>query len=80
MHIDWLHYTPCTALAGGALIGAAAAILVLFNRCIAGISGIAGGLMTGVGTRCGAGCTSGDGVRGWSRLSPRWWPACCCSK
>jgi uncharacterized membrane protein YedE/YeeE len=119
MHIDWLHYTPYAALAGGALIGAAAAILVLFNGRIAGISGIAGGLLSsgpsdrawryaflggllaaplayrvcaalpalqidagygtliaagllvGVGTRYGAGCTSGHGVCGLSRLSPR---------
>ncbi len=29
------------------------------------------GLLVGVGTRCGGGCTSGHGVCGLSRLSPR---------
>ena len=32
---------------------------------------IAGGLVTGFGTRLGSGCTSGHGVCGMSRLSPR---------
>jgi uncharacterized membrane protein YedE/YeeE len=32
---------------------------------------VAAGLMVGVGTRYGAGCTSGHGVCGLSRLSPR---------
>ncbi|MGH6658475.1 MAG: YeeE/YedE family protein, partial [Sphingomicrobium sp.] len=32
---------------------------------------IAGGLVTGIGTRMGSGCTSGHGVCGMSRLSPR---------
>jgi len=119
MTIDWLHFTPWTALAGGALIGLAAALFVLFNGRIAGISGLLGsllarggegrgekalfllglllapllwqvfaalpviefqggwlslllaGLLVGVGTRYGAGCTSGHGVCGISRLSPR---------
>ncbi|HWW71765.1 MAG TPA: YeeE/YedE thiosulfate transporter family protein [Duganella sp.] len=119
MNIDWLHFTPWSALGGGMLIGLAAAILVLFNGRIAGISGIVGGLMrpqrsdlgwriafiagllaapllyqqfaalpptrvdagtgllllgglaVGIGTRYGAGCTSGHGVCGLSRLSPR---------
>jgi len=117
--IDWSHFTPWTALAGGALIGLAAALLLLFNGRIAGISGVLGGLfkpakgdigwraafivgllgasliyrlflqlpvpqidadyaalivaglLVGVGTRYGAGCTSGHGVCGLSRLSPR---------
>ena len=119
MTIDWLHFTPWTALAGGALIGLAAAIFVLCNGRIAGISGLLGslltrggegrgekalfllglllapllwqlfaalpaiefqggwlslalaGLLVGVGTRYGAGCTSGHGVCGISRLSGR---------
>ena len=119
MHIDWNHFTPLSALAGGVLIGLAAAMFVLFNGRIAGISGIIGGvfrpkagdlawraaflsgilaapwlfqlavplpaveveagsgtlilagLLVGVGTRYGAGCTSGHGVCGLSRLSPR---------
>ena len=32
---------------------------------------VAGGLITGIGTRLGSGCTSGHGVCGMSRLSPR---------
>ena len=119
MTIDWLHFSPWSALAGGALIGLAAALFVLFNGRIAGISGLLGsllarggegrgekalfllglllapllwqvfaalpviefqggwlslllaGLLVGVGTRYGAGCTSGHGVCGISRLSPR---------
>lgn len=119
MSIDWLSFTPWSALAGGALIGLAAALFVLFNGRVAGISGLLGsllarggegrgekalfllglllapllwqlfaalpalefqggwlsltlaGLLVGVGTRYGAGCTSGHGVCGISRLSPR---------
>jgi uncharacterized membrane protein YedE/YeeE len=119
MTIDWANFTPQTALAGGVLIGLAAAAFVLFNGRIAGISGILGGLLrpvhgdrawriaflaglvaapvlyglaaalpvvtidagagtlvvagllVGVGTRYGAGCTSGHGVCGLSRGSPR---------
>lgn len=32
---------------------------------------VAGGIITGFGTRLGSGCTSGHGVCGMSRLSPR---------
>jgi uncharacterized membrane protein YedE/YeeE len=119
MTIAWNTFTPGTALAGGLLIGLAAALLVLCNGRIAGISGILGGLLrpstggmgwrlaflaglvgapvvyalaaalprpqidadwgtlvvagllVGLGTRYGAGCTSGHGVCGLSRLSPR---------
>jgi uncharacterized membrane protein YedE/YeeE len=119
MLISWSQFTPWSALAGGAVIGMAIAILVLFNGRIAGISGIAGGvlkmrkndtgwriafisglvaaplvwqlflslptiridggyammavagLIVGIGTRYGSGCTSGHGVCGLSRLSPR---------
>ena len=119
MPIDWNAFTPWTALAGGALIGVAAGMLVLLNGRIAGISGIVGGLLrpvrgdrawrvafvlglisapsvagwlfqlpqlkidaglgalvlagllVGIGTRYGGGCTSGHGVCGLSRLSPR---------
>ena len=119
MLIDWQNFTPWSALAGGAIIGLAAALLVLFNGRIAGISGIIGGLIrpktgdiswrlafmlgliaapivwqfftplpniqidtsytllaiagliTGIGTRYGAGCTSGHGICGLSRISPR---------
>ena len=119
MAIDWNAFTPWSALAGGMLIGIAAAIFVLFNGRIAGISGILGGLLrlpagdsgwriafviglvgapliymlffstpapqieasyggliiagllVGIGTRYGSGCTSGHGVCGLSRFSPR---------
>lgn len=119
MTINWNASTPWPALAGGVLIGLAAAMLLLFNGRIAGISGVLGGLLwprrgdvgwraafvlgllgaplvyalvasvpaiqidagngtlitagllVGVGTRYGSGCTSGHGVCGLSRLSPR---------
>ncbi|MEX0738710.1 MAG: YeeE/YedE family protein [Pseudohongiella sp.] len=119
MAIDWVSFTPWTALAGGVLIGLAAALFILLNGRIAGISGIVGGLLkpqrgdslwrvlfvagmllapliwlmlaqlpairidasypllvvagliVGISTRYGAGCTSGHGVCGISRLSPR---------
>ena len=45
MTIDFNAFTPATALAGGALIGLAAALFVLFNGRIAGISGVLGGLL-----------------------------------
>lgn len=119
-------FTPVSALIGGALIGLAATLLMLFNGRIAGVSGvvggvaqrlgggakaspdfawqglfvlglvggaalhralavtpppvqisqsvlllIAGGLLVGIGTRMGHGCTSGHGVCGMARLSSR---------
>lgn len=39
------NFTPLTALAGGLLIGASAALMLWLKGRIAGISGIAGGLM-----------------------------------
>ncbi len=39
------NFTPVSALAGGALIGLAASIILLFNGRVAGISGIFGGLL-----------------------------------
>ena len=45
MMIDWTSFTTWTSLAGGALIGLAAAMFLLFNGRIAGISGILGGLL-----------------------------------
>ena len=119
MSIAWNAFTPASALIGGAIIGAAAALFAVLNGRIAGISGILGGLMrpqagdvswriafvaglvaapltwglvaalpeirvdasvptlaaagllVGAGTRYGGGCTSGHGVCGVSRLSPR---------
>ena len=119
MSINWNAFTPWSALAGGMLIGLAAAMFVLLNGRVAGISGALGGLLrpargdiawrmafilgivaaplvytllsdlpavqidagygvlvvagllVGIGTRYGSGCTSGHGVCGLSRLSPR---------
>jgi uncharacterized membrane protein YedE/YeeE len=45
MSIDIASFTPGLSLAGGLVIGAAAAVLVLFNGRVAGISGILGGLL-----------------------------------
>lgn len=45
MLIDFVHFTPGLSFTGGLMIGAAAAVLVLFNGRIAGISGILGGLL-----------------------------------
>ncbi len=113
-----LPYWP--SLAGGALIGLSASLLLLLLGRVAGISGIVGtllppsaegwawraafvlgliggpllflvvfghppavriatsaptlivaGLLVGFGTRLGSGCTSGHGVCGLARLSPR---------
>ncbi|WP_442581051.1 YeeE/YedE family protein [Mesorhizobium sp. ASY16-5R] len=114
-------FTPWASLAGGALIGLSAVLLMLAEGRIAGVSGIASrllppfrnglpggqfgfvlgmvaapfvvtavtgapivqtvssnlalmtvaGLLVGFGTVLGNGCTSGHGVCGLSRLSPR---------
>lgn len=45
MTIDWNHFTPWASLAGGVLLGLAAALFVLFNGRVLGISGILGGLL-----------------------------------
>jgi uncharacterized protein len=45
MTLDLAHFTPLASLAGGLMIGAAAALLVLGNGRVAGISGIVGGLL-----------------------------------
>jgi uncharacterized membrane protein YedE/YeeE len=119
MSIDWTHFTPFSALAGGAMIGAAAALLILGVGRVMGAAGILGGalearggeaawrwsliaglaaapslaqvlwgasaptfaagwlvllvsgLLVGFGARLGSGCTSGHGVCGLARLSPR---------
>lgn len=113
--------SPMMPIAGGLMIGLAAALLLLLNGRIAGISGLAAiatriasegapwqqamafvvglplgtttvalligqpvitvssslpllisaGILVGVGTRLGNGCTSGHGVCGIARLSPR---------
>lgn len=121
MTIDWNHFTPWASLAGGIVLGLAAALFILINGRVLGISGILGGmvfprpgdstwrlsfllgmlaapvtlgllapelmvaprieashvtvvvagLLVGLGTRYGSGCTSGHGVCGLSSLSPR---------
>jgi uncharacterized membrane protein YedE/YeeE len=122
MTIDWAHFTPWHSLAGGVVLGTAAALFILLNGRILGVSGILGGLipprrgdtlwrlsfllglaaspwlfqwmapsgwlspprfnaslltlcaagfLVGLGTRYGSGCTSGHGVCGLARLSPR---------
>ena len=43
--IDLINFTPTSAFLGGALIGIAASILVIFRGKIAGISGIVGGML-----------------------------------
>ncbi|UST56216.1 YeeE/YedE family protein (plasmid) [Comamonadaceae bacterium OTU4NAUVB1] len=58
------------------LLGAPSAYLLFNNvpslQIDAGYAAlIAAGLLVGVGTRYGSGCTSGHGVSGLSRLSPR---------
>jgi uncharacterized protein len=114
------NFTPISAAIGGALIGLSAVLLMAFTGRIAGIAGIAGGLVSprtddrawrlafiagliaaplaaallghavampkmpgsfvtiavagllvGFGTRLGNGCTSGHGICGIARLSPR---------
>jgi uncharacterized membrane protein YedE/YeeE len=117
--IDLTHFTPWASLAGGLLLGLAAALFILLNGRVLGISGIVAGvlrpragdtgwrlaflaglvsaplawgpfaapvvpriaagpgllvlagLLVGWGTRQGSGCTSGHGVCGLARLSPR---------
>ena len=44
MLIDWNAFTPWASFAGGAAIGVAVVLLILFNARIAGISGIVGGV------------------------------------
>lgn len=45
MSIDALQFTPVSAVAGGLMIGAAAALYLLLNGRIAGISGMLGRLL-----------------------------------
>lgn len=44
MTIDWVNFTPWTSLAGGLLLGLAAALFVLLNGRVLGITGIVAGL------------------------------------
>lgn len=43
--MNWDAFTPWSALAGGALIGTAASILLVFSGRVAGISGVTFGLL-----------------------------------
>src|SRR6478672_1925211 len=47
MTIDWTSFTPAAAALGGGRIVEDAAMLVLLNGRIAGVSGIVGGLLSG---------------------------------
>jgi uncharacterized protein len=46
MTIDWAHFSPWSALFGGLLIGAAAAVLVLGTGRILGAAGVFAGLLS----------------------------------
>ncbi len=43
--IDWVAFSPLPALIGGALIGAASAMMIVLNGRVAGISGMVAGLL-----------------------------------
>ncbi|MRD48015.1 YeeE/YedE family protein [Caenimonas koreensis DSM 17982] len=45
MQIDWNAFTPWASLAGGLLIGIAAAMFIWLNGRIAGVSGVLSGLL-----------------------------------
>ena len=47
MDIAWSEFTPLASFAGGAMIGAAALLLMLLNGRVMGMSGILTGLMVG---------------------------------
>ncbi len=68
MTIDWGHFAPWPALAGGVLIGLAAAVLLLGLGRIAGISGIVGGMVGSLMTSRADGLAAQRGHEAW-----RWW-------
>lgn len=47
--IDWAHFTPWSALAGGALIGLSAGLYAVLDGRVAGISGLLGELFKSAG-------------------------------
>jgi uncharacterized membrane protein YedE/YeeE len=47
MYIAWSEFTPLASFTGGAMIGAAALLLMLLNGRVMGMSGILTGLMVG---------------------------------
>jgi uncharacterized protein len=67
--------TQATGFLVGILLGAAGAMAIIREPQIIVTSSIGllimGGLLVGFGTRLGSGCTSGHGVCGLARLSPR---------
>ena len=73
------NFTPVSALAGGLLIGASAALFLVFNGRIAGISGILGGLFPPargeIGWRAGFPCRPVHRPAGLRRF--RWYAAAC---
>ena len=68
-------WSQATAFVLGLPLGALAAAVVVQTPDIEITSSswllVAGGLLVGFGTRLGSGCTSGHGVCGMARLSPR---------
>ena len=66
---------PAALFLLGLLAGTAAALAVVWVPAFAVTTSwpllVAGGLLVGFGTRLGSGCTSGHGVCGLARLSPR---------
>ena len=73
MHIDWVHFTPWSALAGGLLIGLAAAWLLLIDGRVLGASGILAGLLAPRRGDCHL--ASGLAFSDWSFRHS--WPLCC---
>jgi len=70
MTLDLLHFTPWASLAGGAVIGLAAAVLVLGDGRIAGIAGIVGGALQAVTSRWRSGVASApQALEGGVRLA-----------
>ena len=71
----WRRYFVAGLLLGGVLLGLTQPSLLPLDYEVRGGSGwgllALGGLLVGFGTRMGSGCTSGHGVCGVSRLSPR---------
>lgn len=67
--------TQAAGFVVGILLGAAGAMAIIREPQIIVTSSIGllilGGLLVGFGTRLGSGCTSGHGVCGLARLSPR---------
>lgn len=66
MTIDWIAFTPWPALAGGVLIGLAAALYLLGNGRIAGIAGILAGPLQAL-----TGSGSGSGIHPLRAQAPR---------